>query len=136
MMVDYKCKFCGKPGQVDPGPDRFGIFDMKKWIPMLCCDRCGEFMETKRGIEDKIKRVCLHLWAFRKQEKDKEKISKSEVESESILTRLTKQYASVVCDHYKREHVWDAEFVNTLMDNPTQSASVLATYRHGIAKAP
>lgn len=136
MMMDYKCKFCGKPGKVDVGEHTSGIFDLTKWVKILCCDPCGQFMESKRKVEDAIKAECLKMWAFRKQERDREKVSKEEVKAEEILTALTKRYATLVCDHYKRQFVWDAEFVNTLMDNPTQSASVLSTYRHGIAKAP
>lgn len=136
MILDYKCKFCGKPGRVDAGDHTTGIFDLTKWIKILVCDRCGHFMEGKRKIEDEIKAECLKMWAFRKQERDREKLSKEEVKAEEILTALTKRYATVVCDHYKRQMTWDAEFVNTLMDNPTKSPTVLSTYRRGIATAP
>ncbi len=135
MMINYACKFCGRPAQVDPGPDRFGIFDMKKWITLLCCNSCGEFMEDKRKIEDAVKHECLRIWAYRKQEKDHQKVSKEEVRAEEILTALTKRYARLVCDHYRVAFTWDAEFTNMLMDNPQKSNSILFTFRNGIKKA-
>lgn len=135
MILDYKCKFCGKPGTVDAGEHTSGIFDLTKWVKILCCDRCGHFMESKRKVEDSIRGECLKMWAFRKQEKDREKIGKEEVKAEEILTALTKRYAGMVCTHYRRETTWDAEFVNMLMDKPRKSDAILFTYRNGIRNA-
>ena len=136
MILDYKCKFCGKPGQVDAGEYTSGIFDLTKWVKILCCDRCGAYMESKRKKEDKIKSVCLDLWSFRKATREPAKVREAEVNAEQNLIVLTKSYAKQVCDYYERETTWDAEFVNSLMDSPTMCSKIMMIYRHGIQKAP
>lgn len=135
MILNYNCKFCGKPGRVDAGENTHGIFDLTKWVKILCCDPCGKYMVDKRKIQDAIKAQCLDLWAIRKQEKDVEKVSKAEVKAEENLIALTKRYAHMICEHNRRETLWDAEFVNSLMDRPRQCENILRIYRLGIAKA-
>ena len=136
MILSYKCKFCGKAGSVDAGNNTHGLFDLTKWAKILCCTRCGEYMVAKRNVQDKIKASCLDLWATRKSEKNKEKLTKIVVATEENLIGLTKRYAKIVCEYYNKPEEWDVEIVYSLMEKPQSIDAILRIYRMGVSRKP
>lgn len=117
MNIAYECKFCNRPGIVIMEESPGIQFQIEKWKPILCCNRCGDFMVAKRKITDLIQRnaACLNVCRITLQG---EKLLKAESMCREAFTKLTKQFATVVCDYFRKTNVWDQEFVNMLMDKP------------------
>jgi len=134
-IIDCKCHFCSKPIRLDCGPHTHGIFDLTKWAKAMICDRCGEWRRASQRLEAVIVVECLNVASVRATTRDRDAVSKVEVRAEENLIALTKRYLKIQCDYFHLEQPWDAEFVNTLMDNPRSVSKVLATCRRGLAKA-
>lgn len=114
MNIAYNCKFCKRPG-IAVAEDGVDMFQIQKWIPMLACNRCADYMEGKRKLIDSIKKVCLDLVAADHRGKRNSEI---ETSSRAMLEALTKKFARIVCDYFHLQNVWDVEFVNMLMEKP------------------
>lgn len=133
MNIPYKCKFCAYEGIVTIADDYpKDIINIEAWIPKLCCNRCGQFMEKKRKVLDSIRRACTQLLAVRVT-MDEEKARGTETKLRMILEVLTKKFCSLVCDYYHKTNVWDADFANLLMEKPDHWYNVTAHYLRGIA---
>lgn len=134
MNIEYVCKFCGRPG-VACLPDDIdssslegeSFFSVGFWKRILCCNRCADYMESKRALTTRIIKVAMLYYANKRNTSTPEK----ETKVRESLTFLTKQFASLVSKHFDKLNVWDNEFVNMLMDRPEKAASICASYiRH------
>jgi len=127
MKIEYTCKFCRVQRWVELDNDS-DIFAIERWKPMLCCDRCADFMQEKRKLTDRINRVAdaleLIRQGFGKQASESAIRSKFEF--------YTKKFAALVCDYFRKTTVWDEEFVNMLMEKPEESHKICAHYVRGI----
>lgn len=126
MKIDYKCKYCGRPGQAESDDDDSTMFQVEKWKPILACNRCADFMDQKGRLFDKIKTVCIFLIQSEKLTGDK--ASKIESIAREKLTTLTKSLATLACGHYRLQNVWDNEFVNMLIDQPRRWGHIAYHY--------
>ncbi len=129
----YNCKFCGRPGIVQADEAGLGMFSIEKWLPRICCNRCGEFMDQKRKCEQAILQVCRIIETCRINLAE-EKRKGVETRAKMNLESYTKKYASVVCNYYRVTNVWEQQFADMIFKKPTKAATALAVYIQGIAR--
>lgn len=101
MMIDYTCKFCGRPGQVE-APALAGLNQtetqmhamIEKWKKDITCPPCHSFYSRKLVLEDKIKEISLTIFQGR---------SAPEAEQDEVMpvlkTKLTnrlKEYGEMI----------------------------------------
>ncbi len=126
MNIAYECKFCQKPGVVTID-DPEAMFQVPKWKHLLSCNRCADYMERKRGFFERIRAATATLQQFRLT-MTSEKLMPAEAKIREKLTAITKGLASLVCDYYRKTNVWEAEFVNLLMDKPERVIEISNRY--------
>ena len=133
--IEYTCKFCHTKRAFECemfDTSRLGI-DLKKWIPALCCNRCGQFQSERRRQTEAISRACYLLILARKNE-DRKPVDLNKFRD--AFNRLTMKFATLVCEYHRFETVHEPEFVNQLMEQPFKANTILATYANGIARMP
>lgn len=129
---DYRCKFCGKPGVVYGDEEGLEFINPAKWLPNICCTRCGKYMDEKRKVVDGLSKACrtLEMVKLMSAPKQMEAITRGK----SALDRLTRMLAEVVCNHYKVQTVWSDELPQMILDKPDSLHRVIALYIQGIIK--
>lgn len=123
--IDFKCKLCGRPGTSQCADDYDDVGDAQKLVPMLCHDACYDLWSRRRGIEDKIYRVCVNLV----QGGSAGKAAAAE-KAKNLLRLLTQKYAAWARDAAHKENIiWDEEIVSLLFDKPEDWSLILKNYR-------
>ena len=116
---DATCKFCHKPLTIWVSVTYEK--DPNKLLPMATCNRCSDLRTERRGLEAKIKYICM-MRAFPKQRP-------SDVETQKargLLTKLTRDYANMIARWNGADGMaWDEECVNLLIDKPVHWPEVL-----------
>lgn len=127
MTREAKCKFCQKQLTLEIDPE-CPIGKVEAWLSWASCNRCADYMRARGKIERPIARVCGNLSII------KANLGGS-VPSEVIgqarenLERLTRRYATVVCDYRLMKDVWQPDFVEQLLEQPHKSHLILRSYR-------
>lgn len=126
MIIQYKCKFCSRDGgvEIEDNPD---MFHVEKWKPLLCCNRCGDYMEKRRGLSESIVKSCVFLQQARATQSGAA-LGKFEAGVREKLTELTKRMAALVCDYYRKTNIWDCDFVNMLAEQPKSAWQIVNKY--------
>jgi hypothetical protein len=138
--LDYNCQFCGKQGHVEfydppliPGK---ASFDVSKFIPLLCCDRCGLYERKRRDLfsvqlRQAAKLVTIRILAPDEDDNDRkileEKIRKS-------LVRLSQRFGNLVAEFWSRAFIWEPDLVESIMRDPSQAARFLGGYVRAIKR--
>jgi len=133
MNFAFKCKFCGKPGVVTGDDAGLEIIKPEKWIPNICCNRCGDYMVRKRKNQTAIFNLCRSLETSRFNLRG-EKLNDMENRVRERLVDATKALCSIVCNYYRTTTVWDQEFPAMLMDKPDKAGVVIGVYIRSVAK--
>lgn len=131
MNYPYHCKFCKKPGIVTCD-DRFtDMFKIEKWLAMICCERCGKYMESKRSVQEAIRECAISLVRI-KQARAEQKNSEMMGKIREALDLLCLRFAEIVCDYFKVQTVFEPEFVQVVYDRPQNSMAALDRYIRGV----
>ena len=133
MTVNYQCKFCQRPGAIEIEETPGINFQISKWKSFLACNRCADYMTSKRTVEDKIKRISINL--IQARQLNSKKLPEFEGKVREKLVYLTKDYTAIVCKYFDKLNEWDIELVNMLMEKPYKFTQILSMYRNGIKKA-
>ena len=115
------CKFCKRnliliideayPAQLDP----------YRLISLAACDHCADLRVTRRRLEARLQKICSNLAAC-----PVTKLAERGQEVKDTLTKLTKEYASMIAKFNGMSGMmWDEEFVNLLLEKPGQWADIL-----------
>src|SRR5665213_1915243 len=121
------CTFCKSTREfVSEIPDttRLGL-NLKKWIPALCCDRCGTFQNQKMKLTDRIVKAC-YLLCLAKANESKKPVDIGKFRE--VFERLTREISKLICDYYRFELVISDEFPELLMNNPSKSRIIISKY--------
>lgn len=129
MNIAATCKFCPRPILVIVGDSDVEIEAAEKWRPSLCCDRCGNFRVELRKHRDTVARISRNI-AMSPPEMVAEVINRSR----DALAKITKRIATLACDYYRIQNTWEADFVDNIIENPTKSDIVIATYINGVSR--
>lgn len=120
MTYPTTCKFCQQPLSIEVDDSYPADEDPAKLLPLAACNRCADARVAKYTIEGKIRRVCA-WWAAAGKKADPSG-------TRHTLTKLTQDYAKMICRWHDREGMaWDEEIVNLLMDKPEEWSAILGS---------
>lgn len=131
MIIEYNCKFCRLKSAVEIDDTDHIMFQVDKWKPLLCCNRCADYMVAKRTLIDKVASASVLLSRSRLSETGAT-LLKVEAAIRERFTVLTKLFATLVCDYYRKQNVWEEAFVDMLMDCPDKFWQIVQQYAKGI----
>lgn len=118
---EVTCKFCQQPITIwiAVSYER----DTEKLVPKACCNRCADLRVERRGLESKIKFICMmRVLPKRRPSEDETK------KAHGLLTKLTRDYANMIARWHGADGMaWDEECVNLLLDKPEHWPQVLGT---------
>ena len=126
-LVEYVCQFCAKAGAVKFDPVGFLMCRPEHWTPLAACDKCADYEEARRRIEDEIFKVVRASTLCRKNPDAQEKCRLA-------VVGLTKRFAALVCTYHNKTDVWEPDFPNAMLDKPEKVSSYLKDYRRCITK--
>ena len=129
MKLDYKCKFCQKPGSVNCGDDPVEHEAAQRWYPMLCCDRCGKFRVSMRKERDAVRHLAVNLSAC-----PKAKLKEVEADCRPKLELILKRVTTLVGDYYRVQNIWDKDFVEQIIEKPESAGIIIALYVQGVSQ--
>jgi hypothetical protein len=127
MKLEYQCRFCKLDGEVDLPEEGLDMFQVEKFKPILCCNRCGDFMNMRRESADRIKKVA-ELLIQQRGSKNPDKTVEVTRKVREIMTMLTKRYSTLVNNHFRKPNVWHEDFVDLLMEKPEFYQRILKDY--------
>jgi hypothetical protein len=115
------CKFCKTPITLSIDDAYDAISDPQKIIPLACCNRCADLRVEKRKLESQIQHVCT-LFRLSPKKYDSDTITKTK----GALTRLTQDYAKMICRWNRMEGMaWEESVVEQLIEHPESWADVI-----------
>jgi len=129
QKVPYTCRFCGVKHVAEYDDACPGI-QVEKWMKLICCNKCADFRIERRDIMEGIAGACRLVQIGTSNGKSLPLDKEARVRE--TLTKLTKRFATLMCDHLHLTNVWDSDFVNQLMDHPDKWPSVLRAYANGL----
>jgi hypothetical protein len=122
MTFAYKCKFCGELGAATCDDECPGI-NIEKWLPLLCCNRCGDYQQWLNRATHVVKKMCYD-WAALGPKKRAEKQNDLFVK----LTETTQRIATKVCAFHRIPYEWDRDFVDQLMEKPDKAEFIVRLF--------
>lgn len=84
-------------------------------------------MVSKRKLSASIEKVS-HIVLVTRSTLRQSVITQTESKAMEKLEFLTKEFARLVCDYYRKTRVWEPEFPRMILDNPDQSYKILNDY--------
>ena len=131
--MEYACKFCGKPGQVEAFPEGFAMIRPEVWIPNLACNRCSDFKVALRKLENSVANACQVLNSCRAS-LDGEKKNGAETKIRTRIDDFTKRICGITCVHYRVANVWSPDFTQMIVESPNRCRAAIRIYVRGIEK--
>lgn len=134
IKFDYICKFCKKPGHIEcedvellPGKS---MFDVSKYIPFICCERCYGYERRRRDLNYAILRFAAKLITARTIFGDQESpdLQTLELKIRDRLIKLTKIFGQVVSGYHKTLFSWEPAMIDDMMNNPHSADKILRFY--------
>ena len=139
--LDYVCQYCRQPGHIefyDPPliPGR-AAFDVSKFIPLLCCDRCATYERKRRDLFYVLLRQASKVMTIRILAPDDEDDERKFLEEKirKSLARLTKIFGQAVADFWRVSFIWEPELADSIMREPSRAAHLLGGYIRAIKRA-
>jgi hypothetical protein len=129
QKIPYTCRFCGAKHVAEYDDDCPGM-QLESWMKLICCNRCADYNVGRRDITDGIAAACrlVQIGTFNGKRLAQEK----EASVREALTKLTKRYATLICDSLRLTNVWDPDFVNQLFEHPDKWPTILRAYVTGL----
>jgi len=130
QKVPYTCRFCGAQRMASYDDDCPGI-QLEKWMKVICCNKCADFRVQRGNLTDGIASACrvIQVETFNGATLPLEKETRIRLK----LVKLTKRYATLMCDHLHLTNVWNPDFVDQLMEHPDKWGLILKTYVGGLS---
>lgn len=127
-MFAYRCKFCGATGAAECD-EQCPELKIEAWLPLLCCDRCGDYQEWLRTVLQRIAQWSRD-WSL-KSEKAR---TENRIETRRKLESFTQKLAAKMCDHYRVDYTWTDDFVGELLAHPEVSQTIVRAYERGLKR--
>jgi len=124
----YKCKFCGAMGVAVCDDECPGI-NIEKWLPLLCCNRCGDYHSWFRRKLEQVAKWSSD-WAQKTHKEREEGKGAAFRELESF----TKKIAAVMCKFYRVDYTWSDDVVSELLAHSNQTMIVLRAFERSIKR--
>ena len=129
-QLPYTCRVCGTK-RVAEYDDQCPGVHIARWLGLIVCDRCHDYLVPRRRTEACISRLCLTLETVRMAGRQD---SNAEAEIRRRFESLTRRYAKIVCDYYWLQPVWEQDWVEQLMEHPGKAGVIVAAYVDGIRR--
>lgn len=107
------CTRCGKNLVLEQDPECPEII-IKKWFPLIVCNRCGKYLEGYRRLDDAIAFVC-GKWAFVRGGQQRNEVIGP---ARDKLTRLTQEMERLLTERWNTTSAWSLDWVDLLIDKP------------------
>jgi len=114
-----KCRFCHCDIDAQADPD-CPVEWVAKLLPLVCCDRCGDYQQWLNRATHVVKKMCYD-WAALGPKKRAEKQNDLFVK----LTGTTQRIATKVCAFHRISYEWDRDFVDQLMEKPDKAEFIV-----------
>jgi hypothetical protein len=122
MNHDTTCKFCHMPLTLTIDDGYPADLDPHQLIQIAACNSCADARVARRVIEAKLGRVCYQYSILPIAKRDETRANVA-----AVLTKLTKDYASMIARWHKFQgQVWDQEAVNLLLDKPERWTDIIS----------
>ena len=124
MNLDYKCKACGRTGNVTI-PDKEIESEMlqqmvDKWHPMLTCNTCHDAKTLMSDAKREIARICWRLSNITNPK------SEDLSNARSLLELASKRFVRGVAAWLRCPDIsWDYNIIDMLMEQPGRYNDVL-----------
>lgn len=127
--IAYNCPKCGKPGEgkADPGVDQQWVDTLAK---LLHCNRCADFLDRHCVLERRIRGAAFIVLSA---EHSKDKAAVIDAMRDRLID-LTKTFAHLVCDFYRKVFTWEPDFVEQLIEKPEKAGRIIQLYEEMIRK--
>jgi len=130
MLLNYQCRYCKLEATIPLDDEGLDMFQVEKFKPILCCNRCADSIVARRAVVDRIKKA-VELLIIQRHSSNPENVVVVTKNVREALTVLTKRYATLVNEYFKKPNMWHADFVDLLMDKPRYYETILKDYfRH------
>lgn len=116
-----KCTRCGKQLVLTVGDDACPELTIDKWLKIIVCNPCGDFLENMHRLERAMCHVCVQVMISERSK------SRGDVRAaaEKKLTELTQEFTRRLSAHYTTINNWDHEFVDMLLERPNKCQAYL-----------
>ncbi len=132
MTYSCTCASCRKPVEVEISDAALSMIRLPIWMNMPECNRCSDYFAQRRLIFDRIVKACRNVQSFKAAGL---RVPDAELRNtKTVLEKLTKRFAYLVCDFNLVETTWDAAMVETCLDHPDRALSAMAGYESGMGK--
>ena len=133
----YTCKLCRRTG-VASYDETAPISDLSKWLPLLHCNHCSDWLEAKNRLTAKIAQLCRIIqvgqaWHPTKPEQVRERTAKL-TSAANGLEVITKAMAGAACNYFHLTNVWEQDFADLLAENPAQHPRIITDYLRRLSK--
>ncbi len=133
MILKHKCKFCAIPLDLELDDDGAESFNLEFLKSLAACNRCADFREKKRILQDRLLDRALEWNRHRLKQVP---LNSTDLEKvRSSIVNATKKYAGLVCDFNRVQSLWNEDFAQQIFDQPHKTFSILTVYERGITKS-
>lgn len=129
MTIQAQCKFCLVPITAT-ADDECPELNLKAWLSLLCCNRCGSFRAWFERILHSTRDLCRG-WAIlspRQRESARPELDQN-------LERITRRIADQTCRYYRVGHTWERDFVDQLLERPDKAEFIIRQYEDIVRRA-
>jgi hypothetical protein len=136
MIVDYKCKLCGRAGQAEADSDCDPAW-IETFRKILVCNPCYDLRGKFRKAEARIIATCITLSRLGLMKVTKEIVDEAIQEARTVLIPATRRYTEAMAVYRKLPSpIWSNDLPEKLLAKPSQYERILKDYRDSLRKTP
>lgn len=125
MKHAANCKECGK-GLVLDAHDDCPQITIEKWLPIIVCNRCGDYLAQRVRLTEGIQHVCNRVnTAMQAGMRNLPEVKSAASEK---LTQFTRKFVALLCNHWHTTNDWDVEMVNLIVEHPDRATVMLKAH--------
>ena len=123
MKLASECKACGKHVVLECD-DQCPKLNLEKWLPIIVCNRCGDYMERRRLITERIQTACNQVIITATLKNKSEPMAKLR----ENLIQLTQSFCQLLCRRWQTTNDWSDEMVDIIMESPDKASLALRAH--------
>lgn len=121
------CRLCKKPLVLSIDDSYSDMGDALKLLPMATCNPCFDNREQRRKFGTEIEKSCWQLHSLATSKNPKAKTIRPQIRE--ALEASTRGYAKAFAQfHHSTSALWDGQFVEMLMEKPSQWRKTINLY--------
>jgi hypothetical protein len=132
VKIPFTCHCCQRNG-VATYDATCAPIRLERWVPLLVCNRCGDFHAGRRLMADGLWKTCYSLAVIMDTVPDASVRSEAIRQARERLNVKTKMFAAHVCNFWRVMTMWEPDFTQILLEKPRQCEQVLKDYERRIS---